>query len=185
MSDAGNSFVPPPPPPPPAYAPPPASYGPAPSYAPPPPQSFESSKPARPRVTVGASLTLAGGVLAAIGSFLTWFTLEGQSFTGFSKDANNDSKDGPVFLVLGLALIGLAVALLVARKVLAVTIVAVVLAALTVLFALADLGTVADADDKAKLLGLSFSSGPGLYLCLVGGLVALGGSIAALARRRR
>ena len=53
------------------------------------------------------------------------------------------------------------------------------------LFALADLGTVSDAKDKAEALSFDFSAGPGLYLCVVGGVLALAGSIAATAVRRR
>lgn len=130
-------------------------------------------------------MILAGGVLTAIGSFLTWFTVDGDSFTGFSHSASDDVKDGPVFLTMGLVLIVLAVILLAMKKVLGVTIAAIVVAGLTVIFALADLGDVGDARKLARAFDIEFSTGPGLYLCLVGALVALGGSIWATAMRRR
>jgi hypothetical protein len=51
--------------------------------------------------------------------------------------------------------------------------------------ALADIGDVADAMDLAKLYSIEASRGPGLWLILVGAAVALGGSIATTAKRRR
>jgi len=56
---------------------------------------------------------------------------------------------------------------------------------LTAIFALADLGDVDDVKSVARAFDSEFTTGPGLYLCLVGALVALGGSIWATAVRRR
>ena len=139
----------------------------------------------RPAVPVGAVLMVIGGAMAAVGSFLTWFTVEGEDFTGFSKSGSGSVKDGPYFLVFGLALLGIGIALLLARKLLALTISGIVVAALTVIFALADLGDVNDVKKLADVFDSSFSTGPGLYLCVFGGLIALAGSIVATAKRRR
>jgi hypothetical protein len=134
---------------------------------------------------VQAIVVLAGGALVAIGSFVTWFTIAGISFTGFSRSGSDDVRDGPFFLTFGLILVVLGVLLLALRKVLGIAIAAIVVAGLTVIFALADLGDVSDAHDRANAFGLDFSVGAGLYLCVVGGVVALGGAIAATAKRRR
>ncbi len=80
--------------------------------------------------------------------------------------------------------IGFGIAQLAARKVLAVAILAVVFTSFAVLAALADLADVSDAKDLASAFGLEFNTGPGLYVILVGSLVALGGAIATLAKRR-
>lgn len=135
---------------------------------------------------VGAWLMVAGGVLAIIGSFLEWFSIEGESYTGFGGEGVDDEvRDGPVFVFLGIVVGGLGVAMLAAKRMLAVAILGVVFAAFLVLAALADLGDVSDVQDLANAFGVEFSTGPGLYVVLVGGLAGLGGSIAALAKRRR
>lgn len=129
---------------------------------------------------------VAGGALAVLGSFLNWFTFEGESVNGFTRLGIDDEvRDGPVFVFLGVAVGGLGVAMLAAKRMLAVAIIGVVLAAFVVLAALADLGDVSDVSDLADLFGAEFSTGPGLYVVLIGGLAGLGGSIAALAKRRR
>jgi hypothetical protein len=137
-------------------------------------------------VPVPAILIAVGGALSVIGSFVTWFTIDGTSFTGFGSSSTDDTvKDGPVFLTMGIVLIVLAVILFVMKKVLGVAITAIVFAGLTAIFALADLGDVDDVKSVARAFDSEFTTGPGLYLCLVGALVALGGSIWATAVRRR
>jgi hypothetical protein len=87
-----------------------------------------------------------------------------------------------VFVFLGVVLGGLGIAMLAARRVLAVAIIAVVVAVFAVLAAIVDLN---DVNDLHGLLDENFTVGPGLWVVLLGSLVALGGSIAALAKRRR
>lgn len=171
-------------PPPPPYAPPgaPSPYGPRSEFG---MQQYATMRVPRPPVTVGAVLLLFGGAMVALGSALNWFSIAGESFTGFTRGAGDDVKDGPFFLTFGLVLLGFGIALLSARKILAVTILAIVVAAMTVLFAFADLGSLSDSKKAADAFGIDFSTGPGLYLCVFGGLVALAGAIAATAKRRR
>jgi hypothetical protein len=129
-------------------------------------------------------MLVAGGLLSVIGSFLNWFSVLGIDVNGFSH-AGGNQKDGPVFVTLGVLLAGVGIALLLARKVLALTIIGMILAAFTVLAALADLGDVANADTLAKSSDIEFATGPGLYVCVAGALVALAGGIVATAKKRR
>ncbi|MEO5901914.1 MAG: hypothetical protein ABIR68_17550 [Ilumatobacteraceae bacterium] len=188
--------APPPPPPPGAYgaasappAPPtygapgtPSPYGPQSAFG---QQQYAAMRKPRPAVPVGAGLLVVGGAMAAIGSFLNWFSLLGIDITGFSNSGSDDVKDGPFFLTFGIILVGFGIALFSAKKVLAVTIIAIIVAAFTVIFALADLGDVSDLKDQAKAADIGFSTGPGLYLCVFGGLIALAGAIVATATRRK
>ena len=157
MSDFGSPSNPPPPPsyggppPPPSHGgpPPPPSYGgpPPPAYGTAPPAGWGQggapgwagppAKPPRRPVPVPAILIAVGGALSVIGSFVTWFTIDGTSFTGFGSSSTDDTvKDGPVFLTMGIVLIVLAVILFVMKKVLGVAITAIVFAGLTAIFAL-------------------------------------------------
>ena len=184
-----------PPPPPqapfgaPAAPPPSSAYPPAynpggqapPGYA---PFAGAPVKPPRPAVTVGSLFLVVGGVLLIVGSVLNWFTIEGTKYNGFAGDGG-DTKDGPVFVFFAVLLIGFGIAQLAAKRVLAVAILAVVFASFSILAALADVGNVGDAIDLANGFGISASRGPGLWVVLLGSLVALGGGIATLSKRRR
>lgn len=171
-----------------APAPPaPPSYSTPPAYSTPtfPVGAQPGVKPPRPAVTVGASLLVLGGVLLIAGSFLTWFTILGESYTGFSTGADDGStKDGPVFVFLGVVILAFGIVQLAARKVLAVGIIAIVVSALAILAALADIGDVSDAMDLAESLDIDASSGPGLWIILVGALIGMAGAIATVAKRR-
>ena len=167
--------------------PPPASVYAQPGAMPPgysPMGAVVAQKPPRPAVTVGAVLLIAGGALSILGSFLNWFSIEGENYTGFSGDGG-DTKDGPVFVFLGVLALGFGVAQLMARRVLAVAILAVVFASFALLAAFADLGDVSDAMDFAEAIGIEASTGPGLWIILVGAMISLGGGIATLAKRRK
>lgn len=141
-------------------------------------------KPPRPAVQAGSLVLIVGGVLMIAGSFLEWFSVQGTKYTGFSG-SGDDMKDGPVFVFFGVLAIGFGLAQLLARKVLAVAILSIVFAALALFAALADLGDVSDAMDLAKLVGVDASQGPGLWVILVGSVVALAGGIATTAKRRK
>lgn len=153
-----------------------------PAYAP--MSAMPGQKPPRPAVTVGSVLLVVGGVLLILGSFLNWFTIDGQKFTGFSGD-EGDTKDGPVFVFLGVVALGFGVAQLMAKKILAVAILAVVFASFALLAALADIGDVGDVIDLADAFGVEASRGPGLWIILVGSAIALAGGITTLAKRRK
>ena len=194
MSDFNQHPVPEVPPPPVPQAPfgatgappPPVGYSP-PGYAPPGYTPFAGAtgqKPPRPAVPVGSALLVVGGALLIAGSFLNWFTVRGAKYTGFSG-SGSDTKDGPVFVFLGVLALGFGIAQLLARKVLAVAILAVVFAAFALLAAIADIGDVGDAIKFADAVGVSASRGPGLWIVLLGSLVALGGGIATLSKRRK
>ncbi|MEZ5271083.1 MAG: hypothetical protein R2694_02075 [Ilumatobacteraceae bacterium] len=161
-------------------APPPPVYAAPPGYT---PMAAVGQKPPRPAVTVGAGLLAAGGALMIVGSFLNWFTIEGESFTGFSSDGDN-MKDGPVFVFLGVLALAFGITQLMARKVLAVAILSVVFAVFGILAALADITDVSDAKDLADAFGIDMSFGPGLWIILVGAFVAVGGGVATIAKRR-
>jgi len=183
MSDFNSDPQVPPPPPPAAPAPP------APGYAPPPgygtyPQV--AAKPPRPAVPIGAWLLVAGGALMIIGSVLNWYSLGGEKFNGFTEALNSDgemqSNDGPVFTFLAVLSIGFGIAQLAAKRVLAVAILAVIFATFGMLAAIVDVGDLGDLED---LWGQAYEGGSGLYVVLLGSIVALAGGIVTLAKRRR
>lgn len=178
--------VPPPPFGAPNPPPPPGSYA-APVYSAPgmyPVGGSPAQKPPRPAVTVGATMLVLGGVMLIAGSFLTWFSVLGESYTGFS-DGEGGTKDGPVFVFFGVLALGFGLAQLMARKVLAVGILAIVFAAFALIAALADIGDVTDVVNLADGIGVDASSGPGLWIILIGAMVALAGGIATVAKRRQ
>lgn len=163
------------PPPPQAYGAPPAGYAGYPQVA---------QKPPRPAVPNAGYLCIAGGVLLIIGSVLNWFTIEGEKFNGFSS-SGGESKDGPAFVFFAILAIGAGITFLAAKRVLAVAITILVFEVFAVFVALADIGDLGDAKDLADSIGIKFSSGPGLYVVLLGAIVAVAGNIVALAKRRR
>ena len=168
----------------PTAPPPPASYG-GPAYGAAgfPLAGVPGSKLPRPAVTVGAGLLVVGGLLLIVGSFLTWFSVLGESYTGFSS-GDGGTKDGPVFLFLGVVVLAFGIVQLLARKVLAIGILAIVMSALALLAALADIGDVSDNMDLADSVGIEASTGPGLWVILIGALIAMAGAIATVAKRR-
>ena len=191
MSDFNpNPSVPQAPPPPVPQAPfgPPGAPPPPMGYVPPgytPSANSAWQKPPRPAVPVGSALLILGGAMLIAGSFLNWFTVDGENFTGFSSAGSDDTKDGPVFVFLGVLAMGFGLAQLVARRVLAVAILAIVFAAFALLAALADIGDVGNLLDFFDATGIDASRGPGLWVILVGSLVAVAGGIATVAKRRK
>jgi len=137
----------------------------------------------RPAVTVGAALLVAGGALMIVGSLLSWFTLDGDSINGFSKDSDG-TNDGPVFAVLGGLAIIFGFVQLASKKVLALGIIAIVTSAIGLLAGFADLGDVNDVVDIGEAFGVDVNVGPGLYVVILGSVVAIAGAIATVAKRR-
>ena len=139
-------------------------------------------KPERPPVVVGALLLLIGSALLIVGSFLNWMKVDAPSLSGLGVDLSfngfgggeGETKDGPVFV-------------LAARKVLAVAILSVVVAVLALLAAVIDVADVRDAIDDLKAFDSTVTAtmGPGLWVVLVGAIVALIGGIATLSVRRK
>lgn len=168
----------------PSAPPPPPSYG-VPTYGAPgfPVGGVPAQKPPRPAVTVGAGILVLGGVLLIVGSFLTWFSIFGEKYTGFSG-GDSGSRDGPVFVFFGVVVLAFGIVQLMARKVLAIGILAIVMSALALLAALADISDVSDRVNLSDSSGLDASTGPGLWVILVGALIAMAGAIATVAKRR-
>lgn len=141
--------------------------------------AWDVRKRARPKCRVGAVILLAGAAVITLGALLPWFELAGESFNGFS-DLGGEVKDGPAFVLFAIILAGFGVATLAAGRLLPIAILAVVIASFSALAAIVDLADVMDAVDF-----VGASTGPGLPVALVGSLLALAGSIVALATRRR
>ncbi|MBI4884777.1 MAG: hypothetical protein HY826_12070, partial [Actinobacteria bacterium] len=144
------------------------------------------SKAPRPAVAIGAALLTFGGVLMIVGSFLSWFEIDGETFNGFSEGGENGdgTKDGPVFAVLGVLALSFGLVQLAARKVLALGIIGIVVGAFGLLAAIADLSDVNDLVDLGEAFGADVSAGPGLYVVILGAAVAIAGAIATIAKRR-
>jgi hypothetical protein len=143
------------------------------------------TKPPRPPVTIAAILLLVGSAVMVLGSLLPWLEGFGETINGFEEDADGDSNSGPAYVFLAVVFTGFAITFLAAKRVFAVAIISVVLAAFAVLAAFGDLSDANDAKDIVDAFGGDASIGIGIPVVILGALVALGGSIAALAKRRR
>jgi hypothetical protein len=175
------------PPPPPGYPQPPAPptgpyagagytpYGAAPA----------ATKPPRPAVTIAAILLIVGSALMVVGSLLPWLKSDGESINGFDDTLFQDDATGPVYVFFAVVLAAFGVTFLAAKRVFAVTIIAVVLAAFALLVTFGDLSDLSDLRDAINDFGGDASFGAGLPVVILGALTALGGSIASLAKRRR
>ena len=188
MSDFGTEPTLPPPPAP--Y--PPQATGIPPAYAPPgyaPYAAAAVPKPPRPPVPVGSWLLIGGAVVMIVGSALNWYTVAGTKLNGFEDTFDPDTgrvttNTGGVFVLLAILALGFGIAQLAAKRVPAVAILAVVFATFGVLGVA---GELANTSDRRHFVegSATFSMGPGIYVVLLGALVALAGSIATLSRRRR
>lgn len=154
---------------------------------PPPPPPFPRSvnpKP-RPRVTVGSLLMIAGGVLMVAGSLLHWFDLDGATFNGFTDGLEGFTNvKGSILDVLGVLVLGGGIAQVVGRKVLALGVIGIAAGAVGLLVGLKALSDVQDVVDFGRMVGLDVSSGPGLYVAILGSFVGIGGSIVTVAKPR-
>jgi hypothetical protein len=150
---------------------------------------------------IGSVVTIVGGGLLAVGSFLEWVSLSGS---GFSESTTGvDGSDGWITFAAGLlAILAGVLALRSRRRRLGVLAILAGLAgggvglydALTVRDSIAEelasqLGTtVAEARAGVDLLvdsgQLDIQMGIGLYLVLAGGVLALTGGVLLLLRRR-
>jgi hypothetical protein len=122
---------------------------------------------------------IGGAVLMVIGSFLTWFSIDGQDVTGFTELAG-DERDGPVFVGFGVILAAFGITTLAARRLLPIAILAVIFAGFGVIFSLADYSDISDFEEVGLV-----EAGPGVPIVIIGSLIALAGGIVALAKRRR
>jgi hypothetical protein len=128
---------------------------------------------------------IGGAVVIAIGCFLPWLTIDGDSFNGFASGENDDTSDGYLFTVLGVALLAFGITTLLARRLLPIAILATVFGGFVVLGTIVDLSDASDIIDVAGAFGADASLGAGLPIILVGALASLAGGIVALATRRQ
>lgn len=191
----GPPGSPPPPPPPSPQQPPigafPGVPPPQPGFPYPPsiapgaygaPPGYGQGKPPRPETNVAGILMLVGAVVIGIGCFIPWIESGGESFNGFDDITggfDDDAATGPVFLFLGLVLVGFGITTLAAKRVLPIMIIGIVAAAFS---ALGALGVYSDYDDK---YGAIAEMGPGLPVVAIGSVVGLAGAIVGCAKRRR
>lgn len=127
---------------------------------------------------IAGALLIACGALMTLGSFLPWFELDGRSFSGMDE-LGGETRDGPIFVGMGVVLAALGAALLVWRRLIAIAIVAIVIAAFGLVAALIDYG---DVQDIEEIFG--GSAGAGLLVVILGTAAGVAGSIVALAKRR-
>lgn len=177
----------------------PPPYGGPPGFPVPPP------KPPRPRVPIAGFLLIAGAVLVLVGCFLPWVTGGEERLNGFDNYYCTDDFDcigtehawGPlgwsendsvssfepaaVLSIIGVVvMVAFAITFLAAGRVFAVAIISTVLTGFGVLFALLFIGIASSAADWA-----GGSIGIGVFVHLLGAILAVAGSIVALAKRRR
>lgn len=202
MSDFGgpprSSNLPPPPPPPPAPPPPfPPRIAPSPFTSWPSDRStgayasygFVAAKPPRPQVRIGSIVLIVGSVLVVVASHLPWVRLGGfggtSSINAFTNLQDGEAEAGYALVMFGFITGGLGVAQLAARRVLPCAIIAVSVAAFNVLGAAVSISDVGRFKRALDSLGVTTSWSIGPYVLVVGAVMALGGAIATLAKRRR
>ncbi len=149
-------------------------------------------KPPRPTVRLGAGLLAGGGLVVALGTFLTWFTIEGISFNGYRETLDGNVNNpfgtddvvgaGSGYLLFGLIQIGLGVTLFLKGRILPIAIVGVVLTAMSFI---GPMQLMSDLDKAEDFWGEALETGSGLVIIWLGAAVSLGGAITALSRRRR
>jgi hypothetical protein len=157
----------------------------------------------RPRVAVGAALTLIGAVLAILGTYLPWWTAStGETFDGYATfivegDAGTTAElyaAGLMVWIGAMFTAGLAVTMLTVGRHLILAIPALVLAVLGVLggllfaFAVNDAAVVGEGPPEEfvrRFVGEAGSANFGVYVPLLGALISLIGSVVVLTKRRR
>jgi len=142
----------------------------APAAAVGPPVAPAPKAPARRGNALWAWIACGGALLLIVGSFLDAAT---ASIGSVSSSKNYIDGDGPITLVLGLAIV--VVAILVGLGVIprwGGWLIAA-LGAIGALVAIVDLIDVKDDVDTIKTFGGDASIGPALWVCLVGGVVAI------------
>jgi len=188
-------------PPPPGGAPGSANWGAPGGWAPPPPGYGPGPKPPRPKAVVGGAIVLAGALLIVLGCFLPWVSGGGSSQNGFDNYycvndnciSTSEDWDAPyqasdtielespgIFGVMGaVVLAAFGLTLLLAGRLPAIAILALIFAGIGVLVASAFFYVASQVVDDLPGLSIGF----GVWLQLLGPLVAVAGSIVALAQR--
>jgi len=130
--------------------------------------------------TPASGMLLAGAAVTVLGSVLPWATVE----AGFeSEQVNGTDGDGVLTIILAIAALAFGIPGLLKRsKGLLIT--ALVATILIVVIALADIGDVSSVAEEVGF-GVEATVGVGLWLVLVGGIVAMIGAIMAVRNRNR
>ncbi len=172
-------------PPPPPFGAPPPGYG-SPFGS---PYGFVAAKPPRPNVAVGSWLLIVGSAVLIVGAFTPWLRVEGfgenATANAFTRLTNGRAPAGSALVFFGVVTAGLGIAMVAAKRVLSVAIIAVVFAAFNVLVAIVHVSKVRDQKALFDLFSAETTWGVGPFLAVGGGLIALGGAIATLSKPRR
>lgn len=138
---------------------------------------------ARPTVTVGATLVVAGGVLLIVGSILNWFDLDGITFNGFTSGLETFTNvKGVLFGLVGAVVVGFGIVQLAAHRIVAIGVLGGTTSLVGLMVALKALSDVDNVVELGRFLGADISTGPGLYVAILGAIVALIGSVATVAK---
>lgn len=125
-----------------------------------------------------------GGALMIVGSILNWFDLDKEAFNGFTSGLENVTNvKGRLFGVLGAVVLGFGITQLLAKRVLAIGIIGAVVSSVGLIVGLKALSDVNDLVDFGRVFGADVSTGPGLYVAVVGGVIGTIGSIATVAKQ--
>jgi len=130
-------------------------------------------------VPLAAWLMIAGATLLIVGSFLPWFTIADESFSGMNE-IGGEARDGPVFVGLGVIIGIFGIITLVWKRILGVVIAALVVAAFALIAGIIDF---ADVQDLKDFFGAD--AGIGLPMIIAGAALAAVGSIVGLVKRSR
>ena len=166
--------------PPPGYGYPPPGYPPPPGYA----YGYPRPQPSRRSEPKIGWLLLGAGLIGVIGSLSPWAYVDLSRLGGSDITLWGGDRDGAIsaFCAGVVAIMGLLIA--VRQGQLWTSIVGVVFGSFTVLIALIDLGDINNLyDERSALADDVISTGFGLWLVLVGGVLALALSIVAMVRR--
>jgi hypothetical protein len=130
-------------------------------------------------------MIVVGAVISAIAVFLPWLSAEGETESGtgvfLTKDFELYDSPGSGVLFFAAVVFGLGVALFFAGRVLAVAIISIVMASISLFVAF---GMIAIVNDTKDLLGTG-SIGLGVILLTPAAGLSLAGSIWATSKRRR
>jgi hypothetical protein len=123
-------------------------------------------------------LVIAGASLSFLGSLLPWASID---FLGATISKNGTDGDGVLTLIGALLIAGLAIPPLWGRARKGLFIGALVAAVLVTIIAIVDIADVASRLADVNSSGMASASiGYGLWITLVGGLVAVAGTAASL-----
>ncbi len=124
---------------------------------------------------------IAGAALLVIGAFLPWFSIGDTSISGMDT-TDGETRDGPVFVGLGVIIAVLGIITLVWKRILGVVIGALVVAAFALMAGIIDF---TDVQDLKELFGDQVDAGIGLPVIIAGAALATAGSILGIAKRSR